>query len=275
VTLLLAAASALSFGIADFTGGMATRKNSVFTVVAISSGAALIIAVVAGLMMSGTATGSDLAWGAGSGVAGTTGIGLLYWALARGPVRVVAPVTAVVSAVVPFAVGLALGERPGWVATVGAGIAIASIPLVTAPNERDHRHAARSTVLAAAASGLGFAGFFVLIAQTADTSGMWPLVAAKGAAVAVVIPIALVRGVGADRAGWWEAALAGSIDMAANVFFVLAVRSGLLSLVTVVTSVYPAVTVVLARFVLDERFGNIQRLGMAGSLAGLMLIAAA
>lgn len=275
MTLLLAAASALSFGVADFLGGLATRKNSVVTVAAVSSVVALGVAGLATVAIDGDPLFGDLVWGAASGLAGIIGIGLLYWALSRGPVRVVAPITAIVSAVVPFVVGVTLGERPGWLGTLGAFVALASIPLVTAPSASDHRHAARSTVIAAAASGLGFAAFFVLIAQTSDASGMWPLVAAKTASVLLTVPLALGVRTRPGGAGWRQASLAGAVDMLANVFFVLAVRTGLLSIVTVVTSVYPAVTVVLARFILNERFGTLQKAGMAGSLAGLVLIAAA
>lgn len=274
MTVVLAVAAALTFGVADFLGGMATKRTPVLTVTAVSTTAAIVVAAALVVLMPAQAVSADLWWGAGAGIAGVIGIALLYWSLARGPVKVVAPLTAIVSAVLPFAAGLALGERPGSAALVGAVLAIIAIPLVTGSRRADQQPIDRTTATAAALSGVGFAAFFILIAQPAETAGMWPLLAAKIAALAVVTPFALVRdgrprGVGVRTALW-----AGSLDMVANVFFVLAVRSGLLSLVTVVTSVYPAVTLFLAKLVLGEQLTGQQRAGVATTLTGLVLIAA-
>ncbi len=274
MTILLAVGAALSFGVADFLGGMATKRTSVLTVTAVSTTAALVVAAALVMLMPAQAASADFWWGAGAGVAGVLGIALLYWSLARGPVKVVAPLTAIVSAVLPFAAGLALGERPGPAALAGAVLAIIAIPLVTGTRRADQQPIDRTTAVAAALSGVGFAAFFILIAQPADTAGMWPLLAAKIAALAVVAPFALVRD-GRPRAVGVQTALwAGSLDMVANVFFVLAVRSGLLSMVTVVTSVYPAVTLFLAKLILGEQLTGPQRAGVATTLTGLALIAA-
>jgi drug/metabolite transporter (DMT)-like permease len=279
---LLALASAGVFGAADFLGGMASRRWSALPVAAVSQLVGLVAVLAAVLVLPGDPTPADLAVGALGGLAGSAGLILLYRGLATGPMNVVAPVTAALAAIVPAAVGFALGERPGPGALAGVALAIGAITLISREEPGAGRTGPRAAarlragLVSALLAGIGFGGFFALLEQTSAGSGLWPLVGARLAAVPVFAALLLTRRPALpDRRALMVALLAGLLDMTANVLYVLAVRGGLLTLVAVLTSLYPVSTVLLARFVLGERLRRPQLTGLAFAAVGVALIAAA
>jgi len=273
MTELLALGSAVTFGMADFAGGVASRRAEPIRVTALAqvASAVTLIPLVA-LVGSTTVTAANLAWGAGSGVFGMLGILALFSGLSRGPMGVVAPVTSVLSAVVPLAVGLALGERPSAVAILGMVLGLGAIIAVSAagtPAERIDRY----SLLAAVAAGLGFGLFFVFIGQTSAEAGMWPLVTARAVSVPLILLLASVRGgIWPRREARGLAVSCGFVDMLANGLFTAAAQRGLLSVAAVLSALYPVVTVLLAWVILHERLGRIQLGGVVAAVVAVAVI---
>lgn len=268
--------SAATYGIGDFCGGMATKRASAAAVLLWSHVVGLSLVIAAVPFVAGELTAHDVVIGAIGGLGGAAGVGLLYQALAIGPMSVVAPVTALLAAAVPVVAGVASGERPGLGATVGMGMALVAIVLVSAEGGGSLRPADRRGVNYAMGSGLGFGLFFVALSYTGDDAGVWPLVAARLASVTVMVVLALAGRVDATIAagpGRPLTAAAGALDVLANVLYLLAVRRGLLSVVSVLSSLYPVSTIILARVVLGERFIAIQRVGMALAISAAIFMA--
>lgn len=300
--MLLGLATAVVYGAADFTGGLATRRNTATAVVVLSQmvGFAGLLTVLPFLPRG--LSGDALALGALSGAAGGAGLLLLYRGLSLGRMSVVAPITAVLAAAVPVLWGLLSGERPGAVPLLGVAVALGAIVLVSAapepalatpargggappgwagPRIEAHglaggavRTAPRPGLVEAVGAGLAFGLFFVVLDAVPDGAGLWPLVGARVSSVGLVGALAVVRGVPLRVApgSLGLVALAGVLDMGANVLYLLATRAGLLSLVAVLASLYPASTVVLARIVLGERLTRPQAAGLACAGAGVVLI---
>lgn len=274
---LLAVLSAATFGAGDFLGGLATRRNGAATTVVFVAHTVGLLGLAALSPLFGLdATVAELAYGALGGVAGAAGLVLLYRGLAIGTMSVVAPITALGSAIVPVAWGLLSGERPGGLALVGAGLALVAIYLVS-QSDREIPTPWRSGGLAEAiGAGFGFGIFFILLAETSAQSGLLPLVTARTASL-LVLGLAVVA---SGKRPWLTgpglalALGAGVFDAAANALFLVAARTGLLSLVAVLASLYPVSTIVLARVVLRERISAVQQVGLAAGLAAVILIAA-
>lgn len=280
MAILLGLASAVIYGAGDFLGAVATRRNTAFAVVVWSQFAGLVI-LAGAVVVTGEAfpPGSDLAWGAVGGLGGGAGVVLLYRGLATGRMAVVAPTAGVVAATIPVLVGLLLGERPPALALLGVVVALSAIALVSAaPHTGDLVRTTRRTppgLLEGVGAGLGFSLFFICLAQTSGDADLWPLLAAR-----ISIGVAAVAGL-ATRSSLRPAARSvpiiiacGVLDMTANLLYVLASRRGLLSIVAVLVSLYPASTVVLARFVLHERLTRPQLAGLLSAGVGVALIAA-
>jgi drug/metabolite transporter (DMT)-like permease len=232
----------------------------------------------------GGPTGRDLALGAAAGAFGGVGLVCLYRGLAIGRMSVVAPITAVGAAVLPVVWGLvARGERPSTASLAGVVIAVVAVGFISRSadeavdgTEEPVAGAAR-TLLLATVAGIGFGAVFVLLAETSRDAGFWPLVGARVSSIAFLTVGAVATGQtlrpGRGGAGWLIVG-AGLLDMTANALYLLAARRGLLALVAVLSSLYPAGTVVLARVVLRERLVPIQLAGLGMAVAGIVLIAA-
>jgi len=223
-------------------------------------------------------TAADLAWGAAGGVAGGAGVTLFYRALATGVMSVVAPVTAVTGAVVPVVAGLLLGERPGALVLVGIAIAIVAVALLAreAPGARERPTTGTGRAFALAlGAGLGFGAFFVLLDRTGDDAGLWPLVASRSVTFALAVAVAAItaRAVVPRNNALVLAMATGVLDMAANVLFLIANREGLLAVVAVITSLYPASTIALAQVFLGERLARHQVIGVGLAALAVVLIA--
>ena len=281
MAVILGLAAALTYGAADFFGGLATRKTRVYTVVLISQlfGSILLIGLFPFFSGSGP-TAEALWWGGWSGLAGAAGVTFFYQALAMGRMSVIAPITAVEAASVPVIFGLVTAERPSGLALAGVACALVAVALVSRTPEEDPANLAERKGLMASglghalAAGLGFGAFFILLSRAGADTGLWPLAGARVSSVGLLAVVALV-------AGSWQRpsgnslrliVAAGTFDVAANLFYLLATREGLLAIVAVLTSMYPATTVLLARFTLGERLDRIQLLGLAVAVAGVIAI---
>ncbi len=276
VAILFGLAAALTYGAADFFGGLSTKRSNEFSVVVCSQviGSGLLIVAVP-FFLNAPFTLEALGWGMGAGAGGGLGVLLLYRGLARGRMSVVAPTTGVVAAGVPVLVGLALGERPGTRALLGVVVALIAVALVSMTPDDDASRS-YSGLREAIGAGVGFGVFFILLSFAGDDSGLWPLLGARIASLGSVLVLALVtrRSLRPQAGSWNLIAAAGILDVAANLFYLLATRAGLLSLVAVLTSMYPGVTVLLARIVLHERVRRVQLVGLVCTALGVGLIAA-
>ncbi len=284
--ILLALLSAFAYGAADYMGGIASRRARVLAVVVLSQlvGLLILLAIIR-FLPPATVSARDWMFGALAGVTGAGGIAFLYRGLSRGRMSVVSPVTAVVAAIAPLVFGLVSGERPSALALAGVAIALVAIGLVTAaPGEHDAVAMSRSPrtlwwsepgVSDALCSGLAIGGFYILIAHTSHSSGLWPLVPSRIVSAVICAGAALVFQHSLRPVpGSFRLILAsGAVDMAANAMYLEATRFGYLSIVAVLASLYPASTVVLARALLHERFTPTQSIGLACAAAGVACIA--
>jgi uncharacterized membrane protein len=273
VGVVLALLSALAYGTSDFVAGSGARRSSVGRITLIAQPFGLLTAAVAVAVFPADppSTGA-LLWGALSGVGSGLGTVALYQGLAVGRMGVIAPLSAVVTAVVPAVVGLASGERLSVIALVGLGLAVPAVALVSA--QRDPAAPGRSGAVWGALAGGGFALMFVALDRAGTDAGAWPLLPGQAVAVVVVLPFA-VRLLGAT-ARWGDAAapgvVAGLLAGTANLLFLAATGAGDLAVVAVLTALYPAVTVVLARSVLGERWTTPQVVGLVAAAVAVALI---
>jgi uncharacterized membrane protein len=293
MAIVLGLLVALFYGSGDFFGGLAAKRTAAITVVigSFTLSAALVFAATAGWSLVGTpptpAT-SDLWLGVAVGLTGPAAVGLLYRGLAMGRMSVVAPITAVVAAIVPLVWALVDGERPSGIALCGVAVALVSIVMVAAAPEHDEhpKDAAvaplSKVVPPAVASGLGFGALYVELGETSSHAGLWPLFVARPVAVVVTVATALVLALRAGkpistivpaRPAWPFVVGAGVLDVTANGIYLAATNAGLLSIVAVLSSLYPAATVVLARIVLGERLHRIQLIGLVLAAAGIAAMA--
>jgi drug/metabolite transporter (DMT)-like permease len=275
VAYLLASLSAVFYGAADFTGGMVTRRVATIPVVLLSQATGLVmVAVILPFVSTQAPRAADLWWGAGAGLAGGVGVGLLYYALAIGTMSVVAPTTAVLAVAIPVVASVALGERPGWLAVAGILLGIGAIALVSRPTVNALTPARPSGLGVAFIAGIAIGVFLLALAQARPASGLWPLLTARLASVGLFALIAVV-GRRSVRMPVKLAAIAvggGALDMLANTLYLLAAQIGPLSPVVTLSSLYPASTVLLARAILGERLNTWQTAGVAAALVAVLLI---
>ena len=270
----LSLVAAASWGGGDFCGGLASKRASVFRVAAVAHGCGLIaMLTMAWLTGEAIPPRTDLWWGAFAGLVGAFGIAALYRALAIGRMGVVAPVAAVITGVLPVLVGFRTEGMPDRIQMLGFALALVSIWLVARPNETVDSH--RGLGLAVLA-GMMFGLFLVAGKQAGHHGIFWPLVAARS--VSTMLMLALVAVSPRDsqplRTVLWPMVLSGLLDSAGNALFIAATRHGRLDAATVLSSLYPASTVILARVLLKERISKPQALGIVGALASVALISA-
>ena len=279
--VLLGLVVAVTYGTGDFFGGLAARRVPVLWVVFLSHAlAAVLVVAIVGLDHNSHPTPEDIVIGIVAGIVGMVSVALFYRGLAIGRMGMVAPITAVVSAIVPVAWGLTFGERPSALALVGVALAVGSVALISSeagdsPHEPVSR--SRTPLYLALGAGLGFGAFFVLYSNAGARSGMWPLLASRWTSASLLaLVFAFVPRARRDPPSRKTLPLiagAGLFDAAANGFFLAAARTGLLSIVGAVSSLYPASTVLLARGVLHERFHRAQIIGLTIAAVGVVLIA--
>lgn len=278
-SLVLALCSALAYGVSDFFGGLAARRVAVLRALVVSYPVSAVLITLAALMQgAGHASLTDLAWGTAAGLAMAAAAWTFFLALATGPISIVSPVTALLGSSVPLAVGLALGERPHPLALVGVVLALVATVLVSlTPHEHTaaDRPFSRPVALLTLGAGVSFAASFVFTGQIPAGAGLWPLLAARWTATAAVMLVAYSRGElrpPPPGPALTYAVIIGVLDTTAHVTMLLALQQTWLSIGSVVVSLFPAVTVVLAVVLLGERLTRAQLLGMALAAAGLVLI---
>jgi drug/metabolite transporter (DMT)-like permease len=213
-------------------------------------------------------------WAAAAGASGCLGIGALYRGMAIGAMGIVAPISAV-AAVIPFTVGIGSGERPGALQVIG--IVLALVGVAVASREPAARGGGRSAGIGLALlAALGFGLYFVFADRAADESVPFAVATARGVSLAVALGVALVVGAALRPGRSFLPALVviGICDVGANMLFSIATTHGYLSIVSVLSALYPVMTVALAAFLLHERVAPSQRAGVAGALAGAALITA-
>ena len=276
VTVVLSLFAALFYGAADFCGGLAAKRTPVLAVAVLSQTSGFVVLLALLPFFPGTATQADYAWGALAGVCGGLGLALLYHALAIGKMGVVSPITAVLAAALPLGAGIAHGEHLSGVQLGGIALALASIVLISFSTEADgSREISTAGVKEAIASGIVIGGFYLFISYSHPAAGMHGLLAARIASTVFLTLVAFgTRTSLVPRNGTFGlVVLGGAMDVAANALYVLATFNGYLSIAAVLTSLYPAGTVFLARVALNERLSMVQNAGVAIALLAVTMIA--
>ena len=246
----------------------------------------LVIVLIAAPFVSGTLTPNGLIWGAIAGVTSGLAVWWFYLALATGPMSVVSPLTAVLVAGIPVLVGFAFGERPGLIAYLGIAVALVAVVLVSRESPDDTAgevaggitlRFTRQVALLTVGSGGAFALSFIALHQIGEGSGLWALAVSRGAATVVVWLVALAAGHFVLPRGepLKLAVYVSVLDVVANGTMIYAFQGGMLSLVSVIGSLYPAATVLLAMLMLGERVSRVQQAGMLLALAAVGMIAVA
>ena len=278
MTALLALASAVLIGGAVFVGGVASRIANGIRVAAFAQVLGLAFALPLSIAYGADRLGAaDVTWSLLSGVAVACGFGCFYTAMGRGLISVVAPVAAVTGAVIPVVYALARGERPGSTVLLGLVIALAAVAVVSiAPAEQHARAGAVATVIALSlASGVFFGLFYIALSRVSEDAGLWPVTLERVAAATVLIllALALTRGPieGVRRLLPYVLTI-GALEVAATVPLLLALQRGPLATASVLSSMYPVTTLLLAGFVLRERLSRLQYAGVAGALLAVALV---
>jgi drug/metabolite transporter (DMT)-like permease len=278
--VLLALASAAAYGLSDFLGGLFAKRHSAWTIALWGQLGALLTAGVVALAVGGAPLPVDLLWAVVAGVGSALGGAFLYRGLAGGRMSVVAPISAVVSAAVPVAAGVAAGERPAPLAWAGIAVGLVAIWLVARspdPAEARPRGRTGASIRDGVLAGAGFGLAFAAIGQVREEAGLWPNAVSMLVAVVVLLGTALIvrapLTLPPRRAGL--ALLPGVLGALALTLFLLASQQGLLTVVAVISSLYPATTVILAAAVLRERIHPGQAIGLAACATAVALVALA
>jgi uncharacterized membrane protein len=297
--LILALTAALLYGTADFLGGVASRRFNPLAVMAVTmpAGAVIVLAVAVagttfarGSLIAATSFGTwgGMAWAAASGAAGAVGLAAFYTGFARAPMSVVAPVSALVSTVLPVGVAIADGLRPGPSVIAGAVACLVAIALVSAhTGDPGEQSGGRLLGLVyGSLAGVSFGLFFLFGKNAGHSAVLWPVAVQRltGSALALtVVAVARIRPLWRDAAGHRDPAarrllaialISGVVDATANACYILATRAGEFGLAVVLTSLYPGATVLLARLVLHERMRALQQIGLLLAAAGIVLVTA-
>ncbi len=279
MTIVFALTAAVLYGSADFLGGAVSRRTHVLSVLVVSAPVGAMVLLAVAMAAGGPVGTAGLPWAAAAGAAGGAGLILFYAGLAAGPMQVVAPVSALVSTVLPVGVAIAAGERPGPLVYLGGAVCLVATVLVSSEGIGRGRPASRPGGrgrLLGIAGGRAV-GRFLLFLRYAGASGvLWPSAVARiTGALVVTGAVAWLGGQAWRSVSPWllaAAIVSGVLDAAANVCYVAATRDGLFGIAVVLTSLYPGITVLLARVVLRERMRLPQVAGLLLAVAGIALV---
>lgn len=283
MTVVLALAASLSYGLSDFIGGLVSRRVSAWSVAIVATALATVTVSVASLWFDGSPSIGHLGWGAVAGVGNAAGTAALYHGLGAGRMSVVAPLSAVGSALLPVIVGVATGERPSAATWIGVVVAFPAIWLIARGSEHDEvlgeaqpqvRPQSRD-VLDGLLAGSGFGLLFVGLGQIPEDAGLAPLALSQGSATVMLVIVALIVGQPLLPRGWLlaPAVIPGVLGGSATLLFLIATQSGLLTVASVLTSLYPASTVMLAALILREHITRWQGMGLGLAAAAVGLVA--
>jgi drug/metabolite transporter (DMT)-like permease len=265
--------ASMSWGTGDFNGGLASRRLPAVAVVALAHVLGLVLLVVLAILThEAVPPTADFLWGALAGLAGAVGLVSFYQALSYGRMGVAAPLVAVLATSIPLVVGIVTSGLPPALQLLGFAVGLVSLVLVS---YSDGRLPDQRTLLLALFGGLGFGVFLLFIHRVESTAVFWPLVAARAASSIVLLAItrsAHLEWRPHDSHHWLMVVLAGLLDILGNAFFMLASRAGRLDIAAVVSSLYPAMTVLLAWLFLKERLTRVQIVGIVAALVAITLI---
>ncbi len=265
--------ASMSWGTADFNGGLASRRLPAIAVVGVAHLLSLLLLIVMAIVThEPVPPTTDFIWGALSGVAGIVGLVSFYQALSYGRMGIAAPLVAVLATSIPLIVGISTGGLPPALQLVGFAVGILSLVLIS---YSDGRLPDQKTLLLALLGGLGFGSFLLLIHRVESDTVFWPQVAARATSAIVLLLITRFMRLEwrpRDSRHWLTVIMAGVLDVTGNIFFMLASRAGRLDIAAVVSSLYPAMTVTLAWLFLKERLTRIQVLGILAALVAIALI---
>ncbi|MGW0315158.1 EamA family transporter [Streptomyces flavidovirens] len=274
LALLLAVASSVTYGSADFVGGFASRDGQARRVATVSAPVSLALVTVAALVAGARWSTTTAVYGTACGLAGVASIVLLYRCLALGPMSVLSPLTASISALVPVAAGLLQGERPSPAAITGIALVPLAVVLVSFAPDGNARRPTLAAVLTALGAGIALGAEVILLQHTPRDSGLAPLIITYGISSTVFLAMSLLPG---DRPELPQrpglAAASGAGSAAATIFLLYALRHGQLTMIAVISALYPVTTVLLARLVLHERLRPSRLTGLVLALAAITLLA--
>jgi drug/metabolite transporter (DMT)-like permease len=275
VGVILGLLVAASFGSGDFLGGLASRRAKTLAVLAVAQIAAVAVAVIIASAVGGGVDAHDLEYGIAAGVLNVVAIGCLYRGLAMGQMGRVAPIAAVIGAVLPVAWGVLRGETLSPPEVAGIVLAVIAAGLLSLEPGAVRTSAAGSAVLLAVAAGIGFGVSLILFAAASHHGGMWPALGARGAACALVWIALVIR---RERPALSdvpkvEASMAGVLDVGATMILLVTLKTNLTAVIAPVASLAPAFTAGHARWYLHERISRVQLVGLLVALVGLVLIA--
>jgi uncharacterized membrane protein len=277
ISILFGLCSAVSWGAADFTGGLVSRKTGAFRAVLFGETVGILALVPVTLLIGEPFPGAvSMVQAALAGSLGTLGLVLLYQALATGTMSIAAPVSALMTAILPVVVGSLSEGFPGPLVYLGFLFALLAVWLVSQSHDGvkdilSHLSNLRLPLLA----GVGFGCYFILIHSAARTSTWWPMVASRGAGWLLMGVFLLARRepLRVARSNWPILILNGLLDVGGNAFYILSGHAGRLDVSAVVSSLYPGATVLLAWLVLKERLSRTQWFGIWAALVALILFA--
>lgn len=271
---LLALLTSALYGTGDFFGGLATKRNNAVLVL-LTVQASGLVGLTATMPLYGAVFGwRDLLIGAGAGLIGLAGLALLYRGLASGPMAIVAPLTALTTAVVPVIWDLVQGSRPGVVTTAGMVIGLIAIAIVSMEKDGSATAVSARVVLESLLAGTGFGLFFSVVSETSADAAPWPILGSRIVSVTALLALVLLRRIPVQLPHDRGVMIASGIcDTGANVTFLFALGYGSLAPVAVLSSLYPAATVVWARAVLGERLDRRKLAGLFIALVAVGLIA--
>lgn len=273
MAVLLALVAALAYGLSDFVGGVASKRVSPWAVALGAQAAGAVVVLLIALVVHGSPTSGDLRWAVVAGLGNGVGTAFLYRGLAAGRMGVVAPISAVGAALVPVAAGVVSGERPGVPVWVGI---LAALPGIWLVSREPGVGTAGAGIGDGVLAGLGFGTLFAALAQVPEEAGFLPLAVNQviGALTVVVVATLLRRAWVPREPRAAIGAVSGVLGAVATGSFLVATQHGLLTVTSVLTSLYPAVTVLLAAAVLRERVHRAQALGLGLCGVAVALVAA-
>lgn len=274
MAIVLSLISALAYGVSDFLGGIFAKRASAWQVAVVGQTSSAFFSTIAALLVVGSPSSSDLAYGALAGLGGGFGVAFLYRGLSTARMGVVAPLSAIGTALLPVVVGLAQGDRPSRLAILGIVCAFPAIALISRVVDDNPAH--RGGVVDGVLAGVGFGTLFVFLGQVGNDAGLFPLATSQVTSVLAVIATATVlRQTWVPRSrGAWSASMMGPLGATAQGSFLYATHHGLLSVVSVISSLYPASTVLLAAVVLREKIHGWQGVGLVFAGLAVALVAA-
>lgn len=273
--IALALVSSVAYGLTDFLGGLAARRVHIFLLGSLTQPLGLVVLLVIAPWTGGVVTGEVWFWGLVAGIGGALAYVMLFRALAIGPMSVASPVSALVAVVLPVVAGILFGERLPWIGWVGIAVGAVAVIMVSQVHEDAPHPVSLRVLLLSIGAGVFISVFLVALERAPEDSGLWPLVVVRIVTSVLLVGAALASRVLSrpPRDVLWLGATSTLLDVAATAAFMLATREGLLTVVAVITALYPAATVLMARVMLKEHLQALQRVGLGLAVVSVTVLA--